>query len=288
MNAKAPPSGKVISFQAKPAKPRFAQAREVWVRWCCADLTPAERNVVTSLATYFNAQQFKKWGELVAWPAWETLISEWSLSRTTIWRALQKLEHRGKLEVTHGGINPSTGHKLGNKYRAYSPPQGFRLKRGQVSNTRFQPETRLDDSRFDESSDSTTQVSKKELQARVEEFDDCLPKGPRGPEASKQAEEGCRPRGPRGPEASKQPQKESGPWGLKTRESHQGPSDFILAELSFPHLPSSAGSSSPQPKPIESGLAAALGRLGRGVRGNGGLIAGSSTWPAWHGGKWKR
>ena len=87
--------------------------------------TPAERNVVTSLASYFNAEQFKKWGELVAWPAWETLISDWSLSRTTIWRALQKLEHKGKLEVTHGAFNPSTGHKLGNKYRAFPPPPGF-------------------------------------------------------------------------------------------------------------------------------------------------------------------
>ena len=261
MNANAPPSAKIISFQSKPAKLGFAQAREVWVRWCCADLTPAERNVVTSLATYFNVEQFKKWGELVAWPAWETLISEWSLSRTTIWRALQKLEHKGKLEVTHGAFNPSTGHKLGNKYRAFPPPPGFSLKRGQVSNTRFQPETRLDDRGLDESRDSTTPVSKKEIRAQVEEFDDCLPRGPRGPEVSKQAKE------------------KSGPSSLKTEESQQrstAPSDSILAQPLSPHPPSSARLLSPQPKPIESGLAAALGRLGDGVRGNGGLISGSS------------
>ena len=72
MNAKAPYSAKVISFQPKPAKLGFAQAREVWVQWCCAVLTPAERNFVTSLATYFNASQYKETRELVAWPAWET------------------------------------------------------------------------------------------------------------------------------------------------------------------------------------------------------------------------
>jgi hypothetical protein len=162
MNAKAPYSAKVISFQAKPKKLGFAQAREAWVRWCCVDsgLSPAERNFVTSLAMYFNVSQYKETGELVAWPAWETLISKWSLSRTTIWRAQQKLEHQGKLKVTHGRFNPSTGHKLGNKYRAFPPPPGFSLKRSQVSNTRFQPETRLDDRGLDESRDSTTPVSK--------------------------------------------------------------------------------------------------------------------------------
>ena len=60
MNANAPPSAKIVSLQSKPAKLGFAQARDAWVRWCCADLTPAERNVVTSLATYFNVEQFKK------------------------------------------------------------------------------------------------------------------------------------------------------------------------------------------------------------------------------------
>jgi hypothetical protein len=168
MNANAPRSATIISFQSKPAKLGFAQAREAWVRWCCADLTPAERNVVTSLATYFNVQHFKKYGELVAWPAWETLISEWRLSRTTIWRALQKLEHKGKLEVTHGGFNPRSGHKLGNKYRALPPPPGFSLKRGQVSNTRFQLETRLDDSRLDESRDSTNQLRRKRFEFRLQ------------------------------------------------------------------------------------------------------------------------
>ena len=107
-------------------------------------LTPAERNFVNALATYFNVSQYKKTDELVAWPAWETLISEWSLSKPTIWRAQRKLEQQGKLKVIHGGFNRSTGHKFGNKYRAVAPPPGFRLKRSQVSNTRFQPETRLD------------------------------------------------------------------------------------------------------------------------------------------------
>jgi hypothetical protein len=255
MNASASRSAEIVSFQSKPAKVGFAQAREAWVRWCCADLTPAERNVVTSLAAYFNVKHFKKCGELVAWPAWETLKTVWGVSRTTIWRAQQKLEHQGKLKVIHGGFNRSTGHKLGNKYRALPPPPGFTLKRSQVSNTRFQPETRLDDRGLDEFRDSTTPVSKKEVRAQVAEFDDCLPRGPRGPEVSKQAKE------------------KSGPSDLKTEESQQILSDSILAQPLSPHPPSSARLS-PQPKPIESGLAAALGRLGDGVRGNGGLISG--------------
>ena len=37
----------------------------------------------------------------------ETLISEWRLSRTTIWRALQKLERKGKLR------SPTAGSILG-------------------------------------------------------------------------------------------------------------------------------------------------------------------------------
>jgi len=148
-----PSSAVILTFEAGPPKAgSFAQAREAWLqRWQEHDqLSHADRVLVTQIFRHFNQRHYQETTELLAWPSWETIAARARLSRSSIFRGLQKLERLGALKIIHGGHNPKTGWKLPNAYHAIvlNTRPGVTVKPGQVSNghkTRCQGETRLSD-----------------------------------------------------------------------------------------------------------------------------------------------
>jgi hypothetical protein len=134
-------------------KSGFAQVREAWLqRWQEHDqLRHADRALVTQIFRHFNQCHYQETTELLAWPSWETIAARARLSRSSIFRGLQKLERLGALKIIHGGRDPKTGWKLPNAYHAIvlnTGSPGGTVKPGQVSNrhkTRCQGETRLSD-----------------------------------------------------------------------------------------------------------------------------------------------
>jgi hypothetical protein len=134
-------------------KAGFAQAREAWLqRWQEHDqLRHADRALVTQIFRHFNQRHYQETTELLAWPSWETIAARARLSRSSIFRGLQKLERLGALKIIHGRRDPRTGWKLPNAYHAIvlnTGSPGVTVKPSQVSNkhkTRCQGETRLFD-----------------------------------------------------------------------------------------------------------------------------------------------
>lgn len=72
----------------------FVVASKAWLKTTLAHplLTDANKTFGTALYLYFNAKHYGKTGELKAWPSWDTLNTEFGLSRTIINESAERLE----------------------------------------------------------------------------------------------------------------------------------------------------------------------------------------------------
>ena len=61
---------------------KFAQVSKAWLlQWQADDrLTHADQALVTQIYAHFNWTHFEKTGELLAWPSWETIAAEASVT----------------------------------------------------------------------------------------------------------------------------------------------------------------------------------------------------------------
>ena len=91
----------------------FAAAKEGWLKLVASypNLSGADLAVAVLLSVYLNSRSRD------AWPAMATLARDTNRERSTVWRAVVRLESLGLIEVIHG-----RGWKKSNRYR---PKLGF-------------------------------------------------------------------------------------------------------------------------------------------------------------------
>jgi hypothetical protein len=163
-------SAEIIPFEASPPlKPNgqrsFAQARDAWLKLVLGDkrLTSGEARLCSVLSLHFSYSQYDKSAELIAWPAWETLMAESTLCRMTVYRSLENLEGLGVLEVTRGRYDRAAKRRAGNRYRALLPRYTGRYLGPQSPEQSSQPRYRSNVTRtlLDSSSLDSTRVRKK-------------------------------------------------------------------------------------------------------------------------------
>src|SRR5262249_34016215 len=114
----APSSAEIAPFPTADI-PTFAVASKTWMNTTQTHplLTDANKTFCTALYFYFNCNHYRKTGELIAWPGWDTLITEFGLSKTTISESIERLERSRLLEVERGRYNRAAQKRAGNVYR---------------------------------------------------------------------------------------------------------------------------------------------------------------------------
>jgi len=119
----APSSAEIVPFPAAD-RPTFAVASKAWLKTTQTHplLTDANKTFCTALYFYFNVKHYQKTGELIAWPAWDTLMTEFRLSKETINESIGQVERFQLLEVERSRYDRATHRRAGNLYRV---PQGF-------------------------------------------------------------------------------------------------------------------------------------------------------------------
>jgi hypothetical protein len=139
-------SAEIIPLEpSPPLKPNgrrtFAQARDAWLKMVLADqrLTAGEARLCAALTLHFNYGQYDNSGELMAWPAWKTLMAESTLCKMTVFRSLENLERFGVLSVERGRYDPATKRRAGNRYRALLPRYPVRYLGPQLSEQSSRP-----------------------------------------------------------------------------------------------------------------------------------------------------
>ena len=84
-------------------------------------LTDANKTVGAALSLHFNSEHYDKTRELIAWPAWETLMAETALGKTAIYEGITQLEHVRLLDVERGRYDHTAQRRTGNIYHV--PPR---------------------------------------------------------------------------------------------------------------------------------------------------------------------
>ena len=134
----APSSGEVVTFPSAD-KTAFAAASKTWLKTVLANpqLTHANKILGAALYLHFNKTHFERTGELIAWPAWKTLMTETTLGKTAIYDGIKQFERFRLLEVEHGRYDRSTQRRAGNLYHVprfattnLAPDQGSRPRFG--------------------------------------------------------------------------------------------------------------------------------------------------------------
>ena len=105
-----------------PSSTAFAVVSKAWLKTTQTHplLTDANKTFCTALYFYFNVKHYQKTGELIAWPAWDTLITEFGLSKETINESIGQVEHFRLLEVERGRYDRTAHRRAGNLYRVPS------------------------------------------------------------------------------------------------------------------------------------------------------------------------
>jgi len=100
----------------------FAAASKAWLKTTLTHplLTDANKTFCTALFLNFNYKHYNDTGELIAWPSWNKLTTEFGLSRETISESIGQVERFRLLEVEHGRYNRVTHRRAGNLYRVPS------------------------------------------------------------------------------------------------------------------------------------------------------------------------
>ena len=84
-------------------------------------LTDGNKTVGSAIFLHFNYEHFDKTGELIAWPSWQTLMTETALGKTAIHESIAQLEQFRLLEVERGRYDHTAQRRAGNIYHV--PPR---------------------------------------------------------------------------------------------------------------------------------------------------------------------
>jgi hypothetical protein len=97
-----------MTEESKKRAGGFAAAKEGWLRLVASypNLSGADLAVAVMLATYMNAKSRD------AWPSMERLALDTNRKRSTVWRALRRLEKLKLLDITH-----ARSRRKPNRYR---------------------------------------------------------------------------------------------------------------------------------------------------------------------------
>jgi hypothetical protein len=117
----------------------FAQARDAWLKLVLGNrrLTACEARLCGVLSLHFSFSQYDSNGELIAWPAWKTLMAESTLCRMTVFRSLENLERLDVLSVERGRYDRAAKRRAGNRYRALLPRYPVRYLGPQFSEAKL-------------------------------------------------------------------------------------------------------------------------------------------------------
>jgi hypothetical protein len=116
-------SGTVVPLM--PRSQGFAAASKAWLSPLLADrrLTHGEKTLASRLFLYIDKNHFETTGQLLAYPGWERLGEETTLSKSSIDRSLKKFESVGAVKINRGGFDPKTGRRRPNQYLLTIPVQ---------------------------------------------------------------------------------------------------------------------------------------------------------------------
>jgi hypothetical protein len=138
----APSSAEIVPFPTAD-KPTFAVASKAWLKTTQTHplLTDANKTFCTALYFYFNVKHYQRTGELIAWPGWDTLITEFGLSKETINESIGQVERFQLLNVERNRYDRATHRRAGNLYRVpqgqdFGPYQGQNSRPDQGQNSR--------------------------------------------------------------------------------------------------------------------------------------------------------
>src|SRR5262249_8448985 len=115
-------SAEIVPFP-NAEKSTFSVAREAWLKTTLAHpmLTDGNKTVGSAIFLHFNYEHFDKTGELIAWPSWQTLMTETALGKTAIHESIAQLEQFRLLEVERGRYDHTAQRRAGNIYHV--PPR---------------------------------------------------------------------------------------------------------------------------------------------------------------------
>jgi hypothetical protein len=132
------PSSNVVPFPAAADRPTFVVASKSWLKTTHAHplLTDANKTFCTALYFYFNVKHYKKTGELIAWPAWDTVGAQFGLSKSTIYESIEQLERFRLLDVERGRYDRAAQKRTGNLYRV---PARFGAASARDQGSYFEP-----------------------------------------------------------------------------------------------------------------------------------------------------